>query len=258
MDYLWAAILGLVQGLTEFLPVSSSGHLALAGHLGMGSAGNPAFDVFLHVATLCVVLLFFRQAIQWYFRNDRIVLLYVLIASIPTAVVGFAFKSSFEALRQSPMMICTGLLVTAAALAFAEMTATGTSRLQDMGWFGAFFIGLCQTLAITPGISRSGLTLAGALSCGIEREEAFRFSFILSIPAVGGAALLKGIEFIREPGATPVAYGPAIVGFLVAAISGYAALSFLRRIVIAGRLVYFAGYCCLIALLGLAYFGFFR
>ncbi len=260
IGYLWAAILGIVQGLAEFLPVSSSGHLALVEHLGLGHAAPPSFDLLLHLATLLVVINYFRHAIVWYWRNDPRVLVSVVIACVPTGLVGFACKKYLEALRLSPTMICIGLLVTA-ALAAAEMRKGASYQLRDLGWFESATIGLCQALALAPGISRSGLTIAGAMICGADREEAFRFSFILSIPAVLGAVGLHGLETVRTAGFSGllagVAIGPFLLGFALAALCGHLALTILEGVVERGRLVWFAAYCCLAALAGLIYFNVF-
>lgn len=262
LGYFWAAILGAVQGLAEFLPISSSGHLALVEHLGLGMAAPAVFDIFLHLATLLVVLVYFRHTIVWYLRNDFRVLLYVVMASIPTAAIGFAFRKYFEAIRHSPTLICLGLLVTACILLMAEMRKAESLRLRDVGWFGAFVIGLCQALAITPGISRSGSTIAGAMLLGVEREEAFRFSFILSIPAVAGAALLSILSLVRAGGVDALFQGmepgPLAVGFLVAAAMGFVSLAVLKRLVLRGGLVFFAVYCLFAALAGFIYFNFVR
>ncbi len=258
LGYFWAAILGLVQGITEFLPVSSSGHLALVEHLGLGIPGSPLFDVMLHFATLLVVIAYFWKSVFWYAKNDPIVLVYVVIASIPTGIIGIVAKEYFEALRFSPTMICIGLLVTASALSMAELAKGATYQLRDMGWFGAFFLGLCQALAISPGISRSGMTISGAILCGMDKEEAFQFSFILSVPAVLGAVGLHIFSLIRhgawEQVAVAIPVGPCLVGFVLAMLSGYLSLMLLKRMVINGKLVWFAAYCCLAAIAGLIYF----
>lgn len=259
IGYFWAAVLGLVQGLTEFLPVSSSGHLALVEHLGMNAAAPVTFDVLLHLATLVVVVVFFRRNIVWYFRNDPKILFYIVVASIPAGVLGLAFKKYFEALRLSPSAICVGLLVTAVGLFLAEVRGRGAAyQLRDMGWFGALVIGLCQALAIVPGISRSGATITGAVMCGVEREEAFNFSFILSIPVVLGAVLLHATHLVKAIGFSALAKGvfsgPVILGSVLAVISGFAALSLLRRVVVAGKLLWFAAWCLLVGVAGLVYF----
>lgn len=261
IGYFWAAILGAVQGLAEFLPISSSGHLALVAHLGMGVAAPASFDVFLHLATLLVVLYYFRRSILWYFKNDFKVLLYVVIASVPTGLIGLGLKKYFEALRNSPTLICLGLLVTACALSMAELRRGASYQLRDLGWFGAVVLGVCQALALTPGISRSGATISGAMICGVDRGEAFRFSFILSIPAVAGAVFLHILEAVRGHGVSglfaSVSIGPLILGFLVAAVTGYFALTLLERVVVKGRLVWFAAYCFVVAVMGLIYFNVF-
>ncbi|MDR2391296.1 MAG: undecaprenyl-diphosphate phosphatase [Planctomycetota bacterium] len=259
IGYFWAALLGLIQGLTEFLPVSSSGHLALIEHLGLGHEAPPAFDAFLHFATLGVVLAYFRRSILWYWHNGREAIWFAVAGTVPAALIGLACKEFFEALRQSPAMICLGLLVTASALATAEMRKNPTLPLRDLGWSGAVVVGLFQALALAPGISRSGLTIAGGMLCGTDRAEAFRFSFMLSIPAVLGAAGLHGLEMLRHgapadsfAGGTGI--GPLLLGMAAAAAAGGFALALLERLVVGGRLVWFAGYCCLAALAGLVYF----
>jgi undecaprenyl-diphosphatase len=256
--YFWTIVLGLVQGLTEFFPVSSSGHLALLEHLGLGRPAPAGFDVLLHFATLAVVIHYFRFAMLWYAKNDRRVLILAVLATLPAGLIGLAARNFFEELRQSPGMICLGLLVTACALATAEMRASPSRWLRDLNWFEALAIGLCQALALAPGISRSGLSISGAMICGTERGEAFRFSFILSIPVVLGAAGLHLLELIRSDGLSglwrTVPPGPLLAGLAAAALAGRLALTWLERLATSGRLVWFAGYCCLAALAGLIYF----
>lgn len=257
IGYLWAAILGITQGVTEFLPVSSSGHLALVQHLGLETPAPAALDVILHLATLLVVIHYFRRTILWYYKNDRRVLLYVLAATVPTGVVGLLFKKSFEAIRLSPTLVCLGLLVTAAALAGAHFHQRSAAyQARDLGWLGAVTIGLCQALALVPGISRSGSTISGAVLYGIDRDEAFNFSFILSIPAVLGAVFLHALDILKHGGGAleGIGWGPLALGFVLAAASGYAALKVLDAVVSKGRLVWFAGYCAIVGVLGLVYF----
>lgn len=259
LGYGWAALLGLLQGVTEFLPISSSGHLALAEHLGMGAPGDPFFDVMLHAGTLLAVIVYFWKDFLWYVKYGRSVFVWLVVALVPAVVIGLLCEKWFLALRFSPNMICLGLLVTAAALSVAEMRGILTTKAKDLGWMGSITVGLCQALALAPGISRSGLTLTGAMFVGVEKEDAFRFSFLLSVPTVGGAAFLHVLRMVRHGGFEHVSMdvGPLAVGVAVAAVSGYLALSILRRVVVGGKLVWFAGYCCLAALAGLAYFNFF-
>jgi undecaprenyl-diphosphatase len=259
IGYVWAAILGLIQGLTEFLPVSSSGHLAMAGHIGLGMPASPEFDVFLHLATILTVFVYFRSTILHYLLRDRRTLFFIVVASFPTGTIGLLCKDSFEALRLSPNMICAGFMVTAAALSMAELAHGGEYRLRDLGWFGALFLGLCQALAIAPGISRSGATISGALLCGVTKEEAFQFSFVLSIPAILGAALLHTYKLFNISEETFTMFsdqslGPMALGFVVAAVTGFIALFALNWAVVRGKLVWFAGYCLLAAGAGFVYF----
>ncbi len=258
LGYFWATVLGVVQGVAEFLPISSSGHLALVEHLGMGMAAPAAFDVILHLATILVVLAYFRRRILWYIRNDLMVIIYIVVASVPTGLIGLFLKDYFQAIRLSPALICLGLIITAAALTAAEMHRGAAYQLRDLGWLGAITIGLCQSLALVPGISRSGMTIAGGMICGIDRDEAFNFSFILSIPAVLGAVFLEMVGMVREVGSgafmDAMVSGPLLAGFAAAAVAGYFSLALLEKLVVSGRLMYFAAYCALVGVVGLAYF----
>lgn len=257
IGYLWAAILGIIQGLAEFLPISSSGHLALIEHLGLDAPAPAALDVLLHLATLGVVIYYFRRTILWYWKNDPLVLIYVVAASIPTGIIGLLFRKNLEAIRYSPALVCLGLIVTAIALAIAnERQENAAYQLRDLDWVGVVAVGLCQALALTPGISRSGSTIAGAIFCGVDREEAFSFSFILSIPAVLGATFLHFVDIVRHGmgslgGISP---GPLLLGFILAGATGYLALAILDRLVTKGQFIVFSIYCLTAGVLGLIYF----
>ncbi len=259
MDVLWAVVLGLIQGLTEFLPVSSSGHLVLAGHLiGLPPTGL-VFELLLHLATLAAVIFYYRVDLAalllavpracrapWLgYREDADVRLGLLIvvASVPTAVIGLAFKDQFEALTAYPQAVGVALLVTAALL-LATHFIQPSERHLDLR--AALLIGLAQGLAITPGVSRSGATIAVALLLGIATVHAARFSFLISIPAIAGAAMLK----LRE-GFDQLELLPALLGFVVALVSGYLALHWLVALVKARRFAAFAPYCALVGLLAI-------
>ncbi|MBN2713794.1 MAG: undecaprenyl-diphosphate phosphatase [Planctomycetes bacterium] len=256
LNYGWAALLGLIQGLTEFLPVSSSGHLALAQHLGLKHTLPMAFDVFLHLATVMVILGAFYKDIIRYWKEERNVLFYVVVGSIPTAIVGLGFKDHLEKLKEYPLMVCGALIFTAVLLFLTEKTEKEDATAKDMGSVKAFIIGIFQAIAITPGVSRSGSTIAAARYCGIRKEDAVKFSFALMVPAVLGASLLKAMDLVKNPdelSALPV--GPCLLGFAVSMITGFFALKGLITIVKKNRLVYFAAYCALAGFAGLAYFG---
>ena len=256
---LWAALLGLIQGLTEFLPVSSSGHLVLAGHLiGLPSTGL-VFELLLHLATLAAVIFYYRTDVAALvlavpralraplkgYRDDAQVRLGLLItaASVPTAAIGLAFKDQFEALAAYPQAVGAALLVTAALL-LATHFIQSSERSLDLR--AALLIGLVQGMAITPGVSRSGATIALALLLGIATVEAARFSFLISIPAIAGAAILK----LRD-GFGQLDLLPSVLGFLVALISGYIALRWLVALVKARRFAAFAPYCAAVGVLAI-------
>lgn len=251
-----ALLLGLVQGLTEFLPVSSSGHLVLAAHLLPGwQPPGVVFDLALHVGTLGAVLVYYRRDL-WglaggMLAGDAAAVRYVglLVAgSVPTALIGFSLKDTFESLFLAPAWAAGFLLVTAALMVAAHLLVRRAHR-RDIGWLDAVVVGLFQGLAITPGISRSGSTITGALLRRIEPVEAARFSFLLSVPAVGGAVLLKALEGGEWP-----AFGLMLGGALAAFVSGYFAIAVFVRLIGRGRFVGFAIYTTIVGLIGLWHF----
>ncbi len=253
LTYFWAVALGLIQGLTEFLPVSSSGHLALAEHWGLSGTEDVAFDLTLHMATLLVVAKVYWRDIWNYWQRDRIGLGYVVVASVPAVFCGLLFGDEFEMLRQSPLAVGAGLLVTAGALVLCERTSLEEVLLRRLGVDGALIVGLCQALAITPGISRSGLTLTGGVICGLNREDAVRFSFLMMLPVVAGATLLKAVKnpqaFLSLP------FGPTLAGFVTALVAGYAALGLLVWLARQRRLMPLAIYCAALGVSAIIYFG---
>jgi len=261
VDILWAALLGLVQGLTEFLPVSSSGHLVLAGHIiGLPSTGL-IFELLLHLATLAAVIYYYRTDVagltiaipralvaprQGYDQDPEVRLgILVIIASLPTAVIGLLFKDHFERLAQQTEAVGIALLVTACLLLATHWIRP---KEREINAWMAMAIGIAQGLAITPGISRSGATIALALLLGISTLKAARFSFLISIPAITGAAVLKLKDGFGELDLTA-----AIVGFIVALVSGYLALRWLVALVQARRFAAFAPYCALVGIMAVVF-----
>lgn len=254
MSLLKALILGLVQGLTEFLPVSSSGHLVFAQHLLHVSENNIAFDVSVHLGTLLAVIVYFRQdlanVIVQFFRGGegRRTGWMLILASVPTAIIGFAFKDTFEALFQSPRSAAIGLIATSILLFFAERVRRGERPLGKVRTFDALLVGTMQGLAIIPGVSRSGSTITAGLFSGLSRDTAARFSFLLSIPAIVGASLLEAKDMVELSANLA---GPAIVGTIAAAISGYFAIGILMAVLRKGKLYGFSAYTLIVGLLGL-------
>ncbi len=257
---LQAAILGLVQGLTEFLPVSSSGHLVLLQKLMGFCEPELLFDVSVHVGTLFAVIVVFRAdlyamlrglwATDQEARQGRRLLLLVIAGSIPTGIIGLTFKDTFESLFCSSTTVGVALLITGLILMATRFAPLATRGLAKTGWGRAVLIGVAQGLAITPGISRSGATIAAGLLLGLERELAARFSFVLSIPAILGALALQ-IKDMEAP--TQTTWAPLIVGAVVAAITGYIALKLLLKLVKGGRLHWFAYYCWALGIAALAW-----
>lgn len=255
MNYLYACLLGLIQGVTEFLPVSSSGHLAITQHFLPGfEQPGLFFDVLLHAATTLAVIIYFRKDVwnllSCYFRKDetaisnRHILHMLILGSIPTAIIGLSGKDFFEGLFENLLVIGCMLIVTAIFLTLAEKLRGESGRsLSQVNRSDALLVGIVQGFAIIPGISRSGSTIACLLLRGIDGEAAARFSFLLALPAVGGAMLLslKDLQYVAT--ADLPAYG---IGALIAFVSGLFAIRCLMDVVRRKRLIAFAIYCLLV------------
>lgn len=250
MSILNAIILGIIQGLTEFLPVSSSGHLVIAEHLLPGwQQTGIVFEIILHLATLLAVIIFFRQDLlqlikslytkSFEARRQRYLLLMIILATIPTGIIGLAGKKIFVGLFERLDVVGGMLLITALLLWLAE-TPRAQNGERNGGLKDAVLIGITQGLAIIPGISRSGSTISVAMLLGIEPEKAARFSFLISIPAISGAALLN----IKDISNLPAEQIPAsLYGAAAALITGLLALKFLLMIIKKRRLRLFSIYC---------------
>lgn len=258
-----AIVLGLIQGLTEFLPVSSSGHLVLAPWwLGWEHPGL-TFDALLHLGTLLAVLAYFWRdwwemavAAWGWLRGRRQeegkerLLLALVVGSIPAALIGYSFESFFEALFERPPAAAAFLIVTGLLLVLAERWRRSGLPLERVRLSDALVIGLAQALAIAPGISRSGATIAAGLLRGLDRPAAARFSFLLGTPAFLGAGLFKLLDLVQA-GANQTAALPILAGFFVAAISGFLSIHYLLRYLRSHSLYLFAGYVWVVALLSL-------
>jgi undecaprenyl-diphosphatase len=253
MTHLIAFLLGIVQGLTEFLPVSSSGHLVVIQSFFPGFHGDElAFDVVLHLGTLLAVIVYFRKdllALTGAVKpgveggRERRLLLWIVLATIPTGLIGFLGRDVFRQLFSVPRLVGITLLITALLLWLAERIPAGKRTQHEAGWWRSVVIGLAQGLAILPGISRSGATIAAGMFSGLDRVQAARFSFLISIPAILGATLLDLPAITRLSGQ---ATGPLLTGFLTSLLTGYAALGLLMFVVRRGRLVYFSLYCVIV------------
>jgi undecaprenyl-diphosphatase len=269
-----AILLGIIQGLTEFLPVSSSGHLVLFQHLFGLKEAELFFDVCVHLGTLLAVMVVFRQEIKNIILAlmrllssstakkialqktesdpDLKMALLIVIGSIPTAVLGFLFRGIADRLFSSAfiaglMLMLTGLLLWITRWAATHVDRSGTDRLTPKN---AVIIGVVQGLAIIPGISRSGSTISIGLLLGIKRETAARYSFLLSIPAIIGAGLLSLKEGFSQ---TDLAIQISMLGAGTAALVGYGALKSLLHVVKKGHLHLFAPYCWLVGILAIVF-----
>ena len=237
-----SALLGLIQGLTEFLPISSSGHLVLLQKLfGLDVSENIAFDVLLHVATLIAVVIVFRRDIMNLFGTRRMELWMLALGTVPAAIVGLAFREFFEALAENTAVVGAALVVTGIMLFLAGLYMKKGKSDGIITWKHALLIGLAQAAAIMPGLSRSGLTIAVAIMCGVVLAEAIRFSFLLAIPAIVGGAVYE----MKDLGSMihSVGWIPLIAGFVVALVFGIVSLKIVAAAVRKKTFPYFAFYC---------------
>jgi undecaprenyl-diphosphatase len=255
MNLFQALVLGIIQGATEFLPVSSSGHLVLVPWLLGWPAPGLAYDTVVHWGTaLAVIVYFWRdwltlilaifQAIRRRSIADpkaRLALL-IVIGTVPAALIGYALEGFFEQMFSRPAAAAAFLLVTATFLSISEWLGRRERGLDQLNWIDALLIGLGQALAILPGISRSGATIAAGLARGLKREPSARFSFLLATPIILGAGGLKIINLIEA--GDLAAHAPALViGFLGAGVVGFGCIHFLLRYLQQRRLYPFAIYC---------------
>lgn len=243
MDIIEGLILGIVQGLTEFLPISSSGHLVLFQKIFGISEGALTFDVAVHLATLIAIFVVFREDIISIIKKPfgRLPLL-IVVGTIPTMAMGLLLKDFFEKVFESGATLGVEFIFTGLILWYAESVKTKDKGLESTKYSDAAIIGFAQGVAILPAVSRSGLTIAGALFRGLNREFAARFSFLLSIPAILGAAALDGVKIIKGTEASGMGFGPLLVGMLAAAVSGYFAIKFMLKILSKGSLRNFSYY----------------
>ena len=269
MSWLESLLLGLLQGLTEYLPISSSGHLAIASSLfGIDGEQNMAFTVLVHVATVLSTLVILWKEIVWIFRDlftrqswksysglneGTRFAINILISMIPIGIVGVFFKDTVEEIFGSGLLIVgIMLLVTASLLAFSYFAKP--RQREEISPLHAFIIGIGQAVAVLPGLSRSGTTIATGLLLGNKKERMAQFSFLMVIPPVLGEALLDVMDIAKQgfgtamDGISPMAL---IVGFLAAFITGCAACKWMINIVKKGKLIWFAVYCLIVGILAI-------
>ena len=251
MTVFQALVLGIIQGLSEFLPISSSAHLALAPWILHWPDPGLAFDVALHFGTLVAVLWYFwaewiallvaakdivvKRRIET--ENERRVL-FLIIATIPGSIAGLALEKQAESTFRDPRLVAVALIVMGALLWFIDRFAARDRALATMKWTDALLVGIAQMFAIIPGVSRSGSTITAGRALRFTREDAAVFSFLMSMPIIAAAAVLKMPQAIREQGFS----APMIVGILASAVSGWLAISVLLRVVTRHSYGIFAAY----------------
>ncbi len=255
MDTLQALALGVIQGLTEFLPVSSDGHLAIAYRL-FGKTPNLAFEVFLHLATLLAAVVYFRADIAALLRSllpagrgsaERRLAWLIVLTTVVSGVLALALKRAVEAANTSLPAIAAGFLTTAAVLLAAEVLARRASRREpaDLGLLRTVAIAVSQALAALPGVSRSGTTIAAGMLSGLDRESAARFSFLVGIPIIAAANVFEAKDVVSGLSPMPSVAASAL-GFIAAGVAGYLAIAGLLAIVRRRPLYAFSGYTALV------------
>lgn len=278
MSYLSAIIMGALQGVTEFLPISSSGHLAIFSKFFKINEPDSVFDILLHVGTLIAVFIVywkdivkliaegfgiirdsfintFRFASNTFSKKEtkyihvinssyRKFVMLVIVSTIPTAIIGLLIENIIDVVKTDLLIVGICLLITACLLLISDMQTGGNKKPKNVTYSNAFVIGMCQGVATLPGISRSGTTITACLISGFDRKFAVKYSFIMSIPAILGAAVLSLKDFFADIGNCPY-IGQYIVGMLVAAVVGFFSMKFLIVLIGNRKFKYFAYYCIL-------------
>lgn len=253
MSIIQAALLGLVQGLCEFLPISSTGHLVLLQKVLTIDTENMAFFiVMLHLATLVSVVVVLRKEILSILKKPVQKLTgMVILATIPTGIIGLIvivfFKDFYNSLF-SGQFLAIACLLTSILLTLSERVSQGRKRIGEMKPSHALIVGTMQGVALMPGLSRSGTTIAGGIFCGLDREFAAKFSFLLSIPAILASAVMEGKDAL-EQGVHGISWAAMLVGMAVAGVSGYIAVKFMIKLLIKGKLYGFAVYMFIMGVL---------
>ena len=254
---LWqVVVLAVVQGVAEFLPISSSGHLVVIAPLLFGRSRAPDLvdlSIVLHLGTLGSIVVYYWRRIARLVGEDRRTIGLLALGTIPAALAGLTIKQWFEHVLESPLVAGAMFLVTGAALLWSLRQPPGTTEYRDLSWRGALLIGLSQAAAILPGLSRSGATIAAGLGVGLARRSAATFSFLLAIPAIAGAGVLEGLSLLSGDHAvgTPASY--LAVGAAISFAVGLASIALLERLLVRGQLRWFAWYCLALGLAVLAW-----
>lgn len=253
MSIIEALLLGILQGLTEFLPVSSSGHIELGKVLlGINDPDSLVFTILVHGATVLSTIVVFRKdigellnnafAFQWNAHTQYIAK--IAISAIPVAVVGLLWEEEIEQFFQGNLMLVGVMLLVTATILY--LTLFAPKNHKEVGYGIALIIGIAQTIAVMPGISRSGATIGAALLLGIKKDQATRFSFLMVLLPILGATVMKVLALVQEPTTSSAQFLPMAAGFTGAFLAGLLACQWMITLVRQGKLIYFAVYCLLI------------
>jgi undecaprenyl-diphosphatase len=243
MSIIQAIILGIVQGLTEFLPISSSGHLVLMQKIFGITEPTLLFDTCVHLGTLLAVFAVFKDDIMAILKKPFQRITWLLLAgTIPTGIIGVVFKDTFESMFHTGSTLGFEFIITGAVLLWSVNLRSGRKGVKETSYLDAAFIGVMQGAAIMPAISRSGLTISGALFRGLDRDFAARFSFLLSIPAILGATVFQVKDIVEIGGGTAIGTAPLLIGSTAAAIAGYISIKYMLELLKKGKLKYFSYY----------------
>ena len=268
MEYIQAVILGIIQGLTEFLPISSSAHLMLVPHLTGWKYFGKYFDVAVHIGTFAALLVYYRVTVVELFKNfiksfknfkemnndPNLRLPWLLIASaVPAGVIGILFEDIIESKLSIVWMTASILIIFGILLAISESLSTGKLETNDIDFKTALIIGCSQALALIPGVSRSGITMTACMFMGMKKEGSANFSFLMSLPVVGGAAIFAVLKIIKDPSIMSSLW-VFIFGILASAISGYFVIKFLLNFLKKGSFQIFMYYRIALGLLILGMF----
>lgn len=252
MNPIHAAILGFIQGATEFIPVSSSAHLVILPNLFNWSQPPMSFDVFVHFGTLVALIVYFWPEFVNFIKNfftgftkkpipyDAYYAYCVALAVLPAVLAELLFSDRIEGFFSNPVQASWMLLGTAGLLVVASYVK-GTRDLSNVKWYDTLVVGVMQAIAILPGISRSGATITGARLMGFDRESSAKFAFLIAIPAIGGAFLYSLVKIFR--GNFPIEWVPSLIGMVVAALVGYFSLVLFFKIIKKMNFMVFAAYC---------------
>lgn len=264
-----AIILAIVQGITEFLPISSSGHLVLTSWIFNWPDQGLVYDAAVHLGTLFAVVIYFRKTwttiIVGFFKDGKVLFLeegedgatmsarrvvwLVGLATIPVAISGFFLKSELEDRFRDPAWVGASLLLTAGLLILAELAGKRNRRLAQAGERDSVLAGLFQAIAVLPGVSRAGSTMAGGMLGNLTRDAAARLSFLLAVPAIGGSAVFLLVDVLAEEGLSDRPWGLIILGAVISFITGYVAIAWLMRVL---RTRSFKPFIVYVAVLGVA------